>query len=582
MQITLHQTKHSIADFSAIFSYLKHKFAPENIQDGLHVFPELYLTGYPLQDLCLNRSFISSYLDFLDQFNQWSKSSFPSPLEDTCILLGGLSYEFETDGIPQFIKNVIYRWTPGKTLECLYTKCLLPNYDIFDEKKYFTPGEKCGVLEFQNKKIGLLVCEDMWWNTSYPMDPVEELKNQGELDLIVNLSASPWHLQKNQKREKRAKDISHTLGCPFAYVNRVGGEDEILFDGNSFFVDQDRVLEKGKRYQADELSFPLPSTTSSKTLREKSATQIGTWGDLFAPRIDFDGHLPRLETLSDQDCFDLIQGIGFGISEYANKCGFKKYLVALSGGLDSALVLALLKLTQDPEREIEAIYMPSKYSSGLSYDLSAALCKSLGIKLHYLPIKFVHSVIQNSFESDLGAPLEGLANENIQSRLRGAYIYARSNQTGAMVLNTSNKSELSVGYSTLYGDSVGALSVLGDLYKTEVYALASYINRDSEIIPKGIIDRPPTAELREDQQDTDSLPPYSRLDAMLELILSNRFDSHDLLKLGFEYEEVVKTYQLYRSAEFKRFQFCPIIKLKSKSYGFGYRTPTCKDSNFYF
>jgi NAD+ synthase (glutamine-hydrolysing) len=267
----------------------------------------------------------------------------------------------------------------------------------------------------------------------------------------------------------------------------------------------------------------------------------------------------------------------FGIQEYANKCGFNKFLVALSGGIDSALVTAIVRLSLREGQSIEAVYMPGLYSAEDSYNWSLELCKNLGIPFKVQPIKFLHRTICNDFKQNFSEELSGLSDENIQSRLRGALIYARSNQTGAMVLNTSNKSEIAVGYSTLYGDSVGALSVLGDLYKSEVFALSNYINTiHKNLIPEGIITRPPSAELRENQKDSQSLPPYERLDAMLEGILSYRLGLKELQGSGFLRDELEKVYGLYTKSEYKRKQFCPIVKVRAKSFGFGYRIPICK------
>src|SRR5690606_38162249 len=271
----------------------------------------------------------------------------------------------------------------------------------------------------------------------------------------------------------------------------------------------------------------------------------------------------------------------FGLREYARKCGFQNYLVAVSGGIDSALVLALAKLALLPGQKLEAIYMPGFFSASESYDYSAQLCENLAIPLRHLPIKFTHSALRNQFMDVFSQELTGLADENIQSRLRGMLLYTRSNQTGAMVINTSNKSEIAVGYSTQYGDSVGAISLLGDLYKSEVYALAHFLNRrHNHVIPSGIIERAPSAELRADQTDLDSLPPYERLDAILEGILSYKMDFKGLVELGHDEKEVSRVIQLLGRSEYKRYQFCPIIKLKSKSFGFGYRIPMSK--NFHY
>lgn len=579
MDLILHQTHLTVADFKAPLQILKDKFSDQSVS-GLHAFPELFLTGYPLQDLCLNKSFIKSYQKLIKDINTWS-ISLPKK-NDLLILVGGLKYNLDDSDNIESIENVIYSLSPGEELQDIYSKVLLPNYDIFDEKKYFTPGEKSKVLDFQNKKIGVLVCEDMWPSSTHHINPVENLKKTcGELDLVVNLSASPFDLAKNEKRIQRAKEITKFLGCPFAYINRVGGEDEILFDGGSFIVSGDDFVQ-AKFFEADQLNFKI-SKNELSTDSVMNEEVPSTWEGLFDPALEFmAGKLPKLKDLKS-DSFDLlINALSFGLQEYARKSGFNKFLVALSGGMDSALVLTIAKLALKPGQSIEAVYMPSEYSRDISESLSKELCTNLNIPLKILPIQDLHNQVRTDFESHIGESLDGLADENIQSRIRGGLIYARSNQTGAMVINTSNKSELAVGYSTLYGDSVGAISLLGDLFKSEVFALAEYINTiHNNLIPRDIITRPPSAELRSDQEDTDSLPAYERLDAILEGLLSYRLTLSDLVSFGFNHDEVERVFNLYRRTEFKRAQFCPIIKVKAKSFGFGYRVPLTKNIDFY-
>ncbi|MBT5095236.1 MAG: NAD(+) synthase, partial [Halobacteriovoraceae bacterium] len=569
MQIHCYQTKHSIADFEGFFETLWSALISKD-GAGLHLFPELFLCGYPLQDLCLERSFLSGYNKLLLRVNTESQKL---PKDSTKILLlGGLDYQMEGE-LPLKIENCIFQLSPGSALKKIYTKQLLPNYDIFDEKKYFSAGNQTGVVEFEKLRIGLLICEDMWPSSSHPHDPCNDLKKEKQLDLIVNLSASPYQIGKQEKRLQRAREISAALEAPFAYVNRVGGEDEILFDGQSFALNNQSIIKTGGFFAEDKYSFELPKFNKGNEDLVKTDASDNTWETLFSPRLT-DSCPPKLPKLSDEECGEIIKALNFGISEYSQKCGFKNYLVALSGGMDSALVLTLLKLQQKTGQFIEAVYMPSEFSSTLSYDLSLELCQKLDIPLTYYPIKFLHSVMRNNFKENFGMPLNGLADENIQSRLRGNLIYARSNQTGALVLNTSNKSELAVGYSTLYGDSVGGISPLGDLYKSEIFQIAEYINRTFDApIPQGIIDRPPSAELREGQEDAQSLPSYDRLDPMLEGLLSYRLDCEKLTELGFDSKEVEKVYGLYRKSEYKRNQFGPIIKVKPKSFGFGYRVP---------
>lgn len=585
MMLHLHQTHQTIADFQAILGYLSEHFE-KNPKEGLHLFPELFLTGYPLQDLVLQKSFIEGYHQFLEKLNEWCQKKFIANPEKIALLATGPLYQIDENGLPLKIENVIYHIAPTKKIEAIYTKQLLPNYDIFDEKKYYSAGNQNGFFKFQNKRIALTICEDMWPSTNHERDPIVELYRELEIkkervDLVINLSASPFHVGKHESRVKRAKEIALQIGAPFAYVNRVGGEDEILFDGSSFIHDGVKPILHAPSFKADILSTPLPPFEGKRESRLSLKTE-NTWESLFSPQIDLSTKPARLRPLSDHDCEVILAALGFGIHEYAKKSGFNKFLVALSGGIDSSLVLAIMKLFLKPNQSLEAIYMPGLFSSPLSWDLSLELCKKIGVPLHSVPIKFLHSAYRNAFREHLHAELKDLSDENIQSRIRGSLLYARSNQTNAMVLNTSNKSEIAVGYSTLYGDSVGAISVLGDLYKTEIFELANYINRrHGNLIPEGIITRPPSAELRPNQKDEDTLPPYAKLDAILEGILSYRMSAKDIVALGFNHEEVLKVMKLYMTAEYKRKQFCPIIKVYPKSFGFGYRVPISKNNRFY-
>jgi NAD+ synthase (glutamine-hydrolysing) len=583
MQIILHQTHHKLADLRTIFSDLLKTVKLHSGQAKkaeLHVYPESYLTGYPLQDMVLQQEFIQSYLISLESLDQALKEM---PANDNLLfLVGGLDYRFSDDKTLvkqelERIENVIYALRPGVGAQAIYTKRLLPNYDIFDEKKYFSPGSKTGLLDFAGHHIALLICEDMWFDNTHKIDPIRSLiekKKDQAFDLIVNLSASPYFKGKKEKRLARVGEISTQLQAPFVYVNRVGAEDEILFDGSSFVMCGNQVVTQAQSFTADQLTLDLPMFTASKELRDHKTT----WAELYETHLDSDD-APQLAlpSLTDKQCLETVQAITFGLSEYMNKCHFDHVSIALSGGLDSALVLALCHLTLKDPSKIEAIYMPSQFSSDLSRELCEELCANLGIRLRHFPIKFLHSTLKGQFAQHLGSEVTGLADENIQSRLRGLLMYARSNQNNAMILNTSNKSELAVGYSTLYGDSVGALSLLGDLFKSQVFDLARYLAKsDMAAIPKELIERPPSAELRADQKDSDSLPPYERLDALLEGLLSYQKSPADLIDLGFDREEITRVSSLYKKSEYKRTQFCPILKLEAKSFGFGYRVPITK------
>lgn len=576
-RIYLHQTHHTLADLDAIFETLM----TTTTSEGLHLFPELFLTGYPLQDLVLQRPFIDAYESHVNEINAWAvKQS-----GDWRALIGGLEYEFEKPGVPKKIRNVIFELIPGTGLRPLYAKRLLPNYDIFDEQKYFSPGKKNCFYSFGGKVFALQICEDMWASSFHEIDPCVETLREAEslglkVDAVINLSASPFEAAKKRKRFDRARNISLLFKCPFFYVNRVGGEDEILFDGTSFICAGEEIPVVMKSFENEIKSVVLEDLRGFYDKAPEINTE-NTWEGLFEPKIETATTPATLKSWSEEECEEVLKALIFGFQEYATKSGFRKFLVALSGGMDSALVLAIVKLGLKPGQSLEALYMPSVYSSPVSTGLSESMCKGLGVPLSYFPIKFLHSAVKNAFTQTFSDPFQDLTDENVQSRLRGTLLYTRSNQTGAMVINTSNKSELAVGYSTQYGDSVGAISLLGDLYKTEVYHLARYVNlRFGEIIPQGIIDRGPSAELRENQLDQDSLPPYERLDPILEGILSFRLGKRELLRLGFSEVEVTKVLHLYIKSEYKRAQFCPILKVKAKSFGFGYRVPISKNLSY--
>ena len=575
--IHLHQTHHTVADFAAIF-----KHATDVLKaDGLHLFSELYLTGYPLQDLVLQRPFIDSYLEHQTKLETWAKKQ----TGNWRALMGGLFYELEDESLPKKIQNVIYEVIPGFGLKKIYTKRLLPNYDIFDEQKYFSAGKSNTFYEFNGETYGLQICEDMWASSFHEIDPCELMLKESQdkklnLKAIINLSASPFEATKRSKRLERARNISLLFGCPFIYVNRVGGEDEILFDGASFVMNGSDLIKELPSFKGLTESLDMTSIHGPYAEKPKFRPE-NTWEGLFSPRINTSIHPAVIKSWSEEESLEVLLALQFGLQEYASKSGFKKFLIALSGGMDSALVLAITKLSLRPGQSIEAIYMPSVHSASLSTQLSEEMCRRLGVPLTYLPIKFLHSTVKNAFTQTFQEPFSGLVDENIQSRLRGMLLYTRSNQTGAMVINTSNKSELAVGYSTQYGDSVGAISLLGDLYKTEVYGLANFINKHfNSPIPEGIIGRGPSAELRENQLDQDSLPPYSRLDTILEGILSYRLGKTQLMELGLLENEIIKVLELYSKSEYKRSQFCPILKVKAKSFGFGYRVPISKNHNY--
>lgn len=574
-EIIIHQAELSVQDLKGQKSQLLECFEQNNDNKSLHLFPELFLGGYPLQDLCLGTEFILQYQKTLNELDEFAKTQEGHQL----ILFGGLAYQTREDQFGELkvfsIKNVIYQLSPTHGLKELYAKILLPSYDIFDETKYFSPGKDPAIIEHQSKRLGLMICEDMWPSLHYEIDPIDFYTHE-KLDYLINLSASPFHVKKRQKRLERAYEISKKCSCPFIYVNQRGAQDDITFDGHSFMMNAgDHTLKQGQQESLIKLSKLASQNFKS---RPKNNGLEHSWADVYHPRLTQDF---KLQELSEEDMQEVIEAISIGLNSYLKMSSMKSVLVALSGGIDSGLVLTLARKVLPKSIPIEAFYMPGLYSKSLSYDLSLELCKNINVPLRVFPIKFTHKELRQSFKHHLNLELANLADENIQARLRGALLYALANQQGSMVLNTSNKSELAVGYSTQYGDSVGAISVIGDLYKTDVFALSRYLNKDKEIIPHQMIERPPSAELREDQKDSDSLPPYDLLDPILEAFItqSRSFGSikqhllNQQIKINLEH-----LWRLYDRSEYKRYQFAPIIKIFAKSFGFGHRKPINRKS----
>lgn len=584
MKCVLYQTNHTLADFEVIRKdILKLLQTHQQVKSPtLLIGPELLLCGYPLQDLCLQKSFYDHYLTHVELLEtELLKLSKNSHLG---FLIGGIEYHFDHDTIPSKLYNCLYLASPGEKLQKIYSKILLPNYDIFDEQKYFQAGAENGLWQWNGYQIGLMICEDMWGELPTELLQKALKSKQLNLDVLINCSASPFHVGKLNQRLDRAKEISDIFQCPFIYVNRVAAEDEILFDGQSFILQNDNTQKVLAMFKTDMTDFNLVKNAQLPKPPQGLADQKNTWNQLFkADLIELENTFhPSIRPWSDQECSEVLNALQFGLQEYARKCGMKNFLVALSGGIDSGLVLALAKLSLSPQQQIEAIFMPGLHSTELSMKLATEICQNLNLQIKHLPIKFLHTINRNLFREHMGSEINGVADENLQSRLRGTLLYTRSNQTGAMVINTSNKSEIAVGYSTLYGDSVGALSIIGDLFKSQVYQLCRYINQQhGQIIPEQMINRAPTAELRPNQTDEQSLLPYNTLDPLLECILSYRYSSKDLIQLGFEAKAVDKITTLCHQAEYKRRQFCPILKVRPKSFGFGYRVPICKNSKFY-
>jgi len=505
------------------------------------VAPELFLCGYPPRDLLLRRDFIQGNLQALDDA---ARQTGPVPL---CV--GFVDENPTRPGKP--LRNSAAVLSEGKIVQRFH-KSLLPTYDVFDEARYFEPASSVAIFSFQGRRLAITICEDVWndedfWpERLYGRDPVKELISQGA-DLILNLSASPWNLGKEKTRLAMLQEVARDEHIPLAQVNLVGANDELVFDGHSIALnDRGELLARGRGFAEDVLVVDV-----GQERHTPGTIAVEDW--------------PVSEEL-------LFRALSLGVSDYVRKCGFQSVLVGLSGGIDSALT-AVLAVDALGAPNVFGVAMPSRFSSEGSWKDAAALASNLGIRFEALPIEAVVQAV----EGQLAGPFHGLprneTEENIQSRLRGVTLMALSNKLGSLVLTTGNKSELAVGYCTLYGDMCGALAVIADLFKTDVYRLARWINRERVVIPQESITKPPSAELRPDQKDQDSLPPYDELDRILQAYVVEDLSRDEIVKRGFDPTVVRDVINKVNFSEYKRRQAAPGLKVSPRAFGMGRRIP---------
>jgi NAD+ synthase (glutamine-hydrolysing) len=509
----------------------------------LLITPELALMGYLPRDLLMNRGFVRRSSEALTRLAAELKNAPP-------LLVGVATLNPADMGRPLFNSAVLLKdGSPGP----VFHKTLLPTYDVFDEDRYFEPASGPQILEWNGVRLGISICEDVWndrdfWQRRrYHQDPVEMLAKAGA-QAILNMSASPFSAGKQALREKMLGHMAQRHGLPLAYVNQVGGNDDLIFDGRSCAFDrQGRLFARAKGFQDDVLVVDL------------TAGLVGEDHGAIA-QDDFE---PEAE---------IWNALVLGVRDYARKTGFSKVLLGLSGGIDSALTAAIAAEALGPENVL-GVMMPSNYSSRGSIDDSVGLAGNIGIKTIALPI----AGIMRNYEDVLKEPFQGFSpdttEENIQSRIRGNLLMALSNKYGSLLLTTGNKSEMSVGYCTLYGDMNGGLAVIADLPKTMVYRVSRWRNRRKPDIPEAILTKAPSAELKPGQTDQDSLPPYDLLDQILELHVEQCQSAEEIVAQGYDEQTVRRVLRLVRIAEFKRKQSAPVLKVTSRAFGTGWRMP---------
>jgi len=531
------------------------------------LFPELFITGYPPEDLILKPSFLRANEDALREVIEFTKN------KKVVVVVGFV--ELKDD-----IYNSIAIVQSGELLGT-YNKMHLPNYSVFDEKRYFFPGKTPKVLKFENVNIGLTICEDLW----NPGNPISDLVFHGNSHLIINVSASPFYNGKRKLRENYVSMKAYEYHCAFAYLNMVGGQDEVIFDGSSFVVNADGdIVSRLKSFEEDfeildiELQDNLRTNLHEPRLRESRLIDQGeSKVEYIIPKVyqsKFDLIIPRIEKPVDQEEEELFKALVLGTRDYVRKNGFKKVLIGLSGGIDSSLVACVATEALGKEN-VCGVLMPSQYSSSESVEDAQQLASNLGIKTYMVSIKNIYYSYLNELRDIFKGLEPNEAEENIQARIRGNILMALSNKFGWLVLTTGNKSEMSVGYATLYGDMAGGFAVIKDIFKTMVYKVARWYNiyKGKQIIPERVFTKPPSAELKPNQTDQDKLPPYEILDEILKLYIEEDWGFEEIVDRGYERDLVQKVIKMVNYSEYKRRQAPPGVKVSKRALGKDWRMP---------
>jgi NAD+ synthase (glutamine-hydrolysing) len=541
VKIAIGQINPTIGDFTGnatkILDYISR--AHEEGAD-LIVFPEMCVCGYPPMDLLDHGSFVQANLKSLRSIQQRAPSGIG-------IVLGYVDKSRSSSGKP--LVNAVSLIHDGE-VHFTQTKSLLPTYDVFDEARYFEPANQRRTMTFRGEQIGIAICEDVWWETDqqgapyYPVDPVKELLDKGAT-VIVSPSASPFYSGKLEVRYKLLSRIAKSSGVPVVYVNTVGGNDSLVFDGRSLVISADGSL-----------AF------------------IGAGFEEQLALVDT-GILAAIPDFQVDKYEEIEQALVLGIRDYLGKCGFKRVHVGLSGGIDSSVV-AVLAARAVGRENVKLFALPSRYSSQGSWEDAQLLAENLGVELYSLSIEDMFQAGLQTLEPVFKGESADATEENLQARIRGLLLMAYSNKFHSLLLTTGNKSELATGYCTLYGDMSGVLAVIGDLFKTEVYALARCLNREKAVIPESVLTKVPSAELRPNQTDQDSLPPYDLLDQILHLYLLQSKTLEQITAAGYEEELVKNVLTMVGRAEFKRRQAPPVLKVSPRAFGTGRRIPIAR------
>jgi NAD+ synthetase len=550
MRLALAQLNYTVGAFDANFARMREAVArARGERADLVVFSELAATGYPPRDLLQRAEFVDANLALVDQLASLSDDRLG-------ILVGFVDRNPGTDGKEFY--NAAALCHQGRVIARRY-KCLLPSYDVFDEDRYFEPARSVAPIEFRGVKLGVHVCEDVWndpdlWpRRLYHREPVDELAAQGA-QLFINLSSSPFDVRKADVRRRLVRHEARQHGRYFFYVNQVGGNDELVFDGHSLGIDPaGEVVLRGRDFEEDFLLYEVPEMALSAP-----STARG---------------LPGVLRDVSQDTTEAVwKALVLGLRDYVQKCGFSKAVLGVSGGIDSALT-ACLAVEALGREQLIVVSMPTRYSSDHSLGDARELAEHLGVRHRVIEIDDVFQSYLDALAPTFVGLKPDVTEENIQARVRGTVLMALSNKLGAILLSTGNKSELAVGYCTLYGDMAGGLAVLNDVPKTLVYDLARFANRTRVVIPESTIRKPPSAELRPNQLDVDSLPPYDVLDPIIEAYVERNLSPQAIVREGHDPAIVARVTRMIDTNEYKRRQAAPGIKITSKAFGLGRRFP---------
>jgi len=554
MRLALAQLNFTIGAFDANFARMRVAVEQARAASAdLIVFSELAATGYPPRDLVHRSSFIDANLALVDRLASLSD-------ERLGVVVGFVDRNPSDEG--KGLYNAAAVCHAGRVIARRH-KCLLPTYDVFDEDRYFEPARTVAPVEFRGIKLGVHICEDVWndpelWpRRLYHRDPVDELAAQGA-QIFFNLSSSPFDMSKAEVRRRLVRHEARQHGRYFFYVNQVGGNDELVFDGHSLGIDPTgEVVLRGRDFEEDFLIYDVPDEVLARPSSEQGAPGA-------------------LKPVSCSQTEAAWKALVLGVRDYVQKCGFSKAVLGVSGGIDSALTtcLATEALGKD---DLLTVSMPTRYSSEHSLTDARALAMHLGVDYRVIPIDPVFQSYLDALAPLFHGMKADVTEENIQARIRGTTLMALSNKLGAMLLTTGNKSELAVGYCTLYGDMAGGLAALNDVPKTLVYELARFANRDRLLIPESVFTKPPSAELRPDQKDTDFLPPYDVLDPIIEAYIERDLSPEAIVQRGFDPQVVARVTRMIDINEYKRRQAAPGIKITAKAFGVGRRFPIAAD-----